>query len=214
LCLHRADSPFGFTDAEVRLVDRLARHLANGCRQSFRLLAANAATAVPGVVVLHPDLTVSAVTGEAERWLAHMADHPADPERLPTAVYAVAAQLQSIEQGTARPSATPTVHVPNIAGGWLHLHASRLNHSAGADIAIVIEPTQPSDVAPLLLSVQGLTPRERDVALLVLRGASTRGISAELHLSPYTVKDHLKSIFEKMGVRSRRDLVAHVLMGR
>ena len=33
-------------------------------------------------------------------------------------MYAVAAQLRSIEQGIAHPGATPTVHVPNVAGGW------------------------------------------------------------------------------------------------
>jgi DNA-binding CsgD family transcriptional regulator len=48
----------------------------------------------------------------------------------------------------------------------------------------------------------------------MLRGASTQAIAAELYLSAYTVKDHLKSIFGKTGVRSRRDLVAHVLTGQ
>jgi DNA-binding NarL/FixJ family response regulator len=48
----------------------------------------------------------------------------------------------------------------------------------------------------------------------VLRGASTKAIGAELHLSAYTVKDHLKSIFDKVWIRSRRDLVAQVLTGR
>jgi DNA-binding CsgD family transcriptional regulator len=106
------------------------------------------------------------------------------------------------------------VRVPSTAGGWLLLHASHLNSSAGGDIAVIIEPAHPGNAAPLLLSAQGLTPRERDVALLVLRGASTQAIAAELHLSAYTVKDHLKSIFDKTGVRSRGDLVARVLSGQ
>jgi DNA-binding CsgD family transcriptional regulator len=214
LCLHRADSPRGFTDAETRLISRLTAHLGNGLRHSLRLRMPGAAAgpALAGVIILHPDLTVAAVTGEAERWLALMPGRPVAPGRLPAAVYTVAAQLRSIEQGLAAPDASPTVCVPSIAGGWLFIHASRLNPSVG-DIAVIIEPTQPNQVAPLLLGARGLTPRERDVALLVLRGTSTQAISAQLHLSPYTVKDHLKSIFDKMGVRSRRDLVANMLTG-
>jgi DNA-binding CsgD family transcriptional regulator len=46
-----------------------------------------------------------------------------------------------------------------------------------------------------------------------LRGASTKAIGQELHLSTYTVKDHLKSIFDKTGVRSCRDLVAQIMTG-
>jgi hypothetical protein len=101
---------------------------------------------------------------EAERWLAHIADQPSDTGRLPTAVYAVAARLRGIENATAEPAAVPTVRVPSTTGGGLLLHASRLNDSAGGDIAVLIEPAHPATTAPLLLSASGLTPRERDVA--------------------------------------------------
>jgi len=213
LCLHRAVSTLGFTRAEMRTISRLTIHLGNACRPSLRMPSQGDTNAAPGVVILHPDRTVAAITDEAERWLTLMTDQAADPGRLPAAVYAAAAQLQSIERGTAHPRATPTVRVPSTAGGWLFVHASRLNPSVRRDIAITIEPAQPMDVAPLRLAAQGLTPREREIALLVLRGASTQTIGTELHLSPHTVKDHLKSIFDKTGVRSRRDLVALILAG-
>jgi DNA-binding CsgD family transcriptional regulator len=215
LCLHRAESPHGFTPAEVRMVGRLAASLGNGCRLSLAAPGTEGIAAIaPGVVVLHPDHTLAAITGEAERLLADVADYSSRPGRLPAAVYAAAACLQSIYRGTALPTASPTVRVRTTNGSWLLVHATHLHGTVDDDIAVIIEAAHPSRNAPLVLRSLGLTPREAEVALLVLRGASTKAIGAELHLSAYTVKDHLKSIFDKAGVRSRRDLMAQVLTGR
>jgi DNA-binding CsgD family transcriptional regulator len=214
LCLHRAESPYGFTLAEVRLVERVAASLGNGCRLSLAGPGTEGIAAIaPGVVVLHQDYTLAAITGEAERLLADFADYSFESGRLPAAVYAAAGCLRSIDQGKALPDASPTVRVRTMHGDWLLVHATHL-HGSVDDIAVIIEPAHPSRNAPLILSSLGLTPRESEVALLVLRGASTKAIGAELHLSTYTVKDHLKSIFDKTGVRSRRDLVGQILTDR
>ena len=45
---------------------------------------------------------------------------------------------------------------------------------------------------------------------LVLKGDSTAQIAAALVVSPHTVQQHFKNIFEKTGVHSRRDLVSKV----
>jgi DNA-binding NarL/FixJ family response regulator len=145
--------------------------------------------------------------------LAQIADHSSNSGRLPAAIYAAAACLQSIDNGVALPDASPTVRVRTMNGDWLLVHATHL-HCTVDDIAVITEPAHPSRNAPLILSSLGLTHREAEVALLVLRGAATKAIGTELHLSTYTVKDHLKSIFDKTGVRSRRDLVAQILTGR
>ncbi len=92
------------------------------------------------------------------------------------------------------------------------VHASRLNGPSGEQgITVVIEEADARSTVPLRLSAHGLSPREGEVAALVLRGTSTRGISATLHISENTVQDHLKAVFDKVGVRSRRELVAAML---
>jgi DNA-binding CsgD family transcriptional regulator len=42
----------------------------------------------------------------------------------------------------------------------------------------------------------------------LVTGIDTRQIAARMFVSEHTVQDHLKSIFAKIGVRSRRELVA------
>ncbi|MCK5148698.1 helix-turn-helix transcriptional regulator [bacterium] len=53
------------------------------------------------------------------------------------------------------------------------------------------------------LSSYGLSPREIDIALLVLAGRSNKEIEFELHISHHTVKNHLYRMYKKVGVNSR-----------
>ena len=43
-----------------------------------------------------------------------------------------------------------------------------------------------------------------------MRGLSMAEVSEELHITPNTVRDHFKAVFDKVGVRSRRELVGQV----
>jgi DNA-binding CsgD family transcriptional regulator len=62
----------------------------------------------------------------------------------------------------------------------------------------------------LLLRAYGLSRREAEVAQLVLQGLGTLGIASKLSIAENTVQQHLKSVFDKTGVGSRRELVARV----
>jgi DNA-binding CsgD family transcriptional regulator len=73
-------------------------------------------------------------------------------------------------------------------------------------VALVIEPAKASEIAPIVVEAYGLTAREVEVTRLIARGLSTDQIASTLFLSRHTVQDHLKAIFEKVGVSSRGEL--------
>ena len=108
-----------------------------------------------------------------------------------------------------------TVTLPRLRtaaddGEWFVLNAAPLATRDGSQgqVVITIEPARPRQVLPLLIAAYDLTAREADVVSRVLHGADTRSIATALHMSAYTVQDHLKAIFRKVGVNSRRELVA------
>jgi DNA-binding CsgD family transcriptional regulator len=75
---------------------------------------------------------------------------------------------------------------------------------------MLLEPATPTEVAPLVLQAYGLTEREMQVAHLVLKGLSTGEIADNLAITALTVQQHLKSVFDKTAVHSRRELVTQV----
>jgi len=79
-------------------------------------------------------------------------------------------------------------------------------------MVIVIEPSGLREVTWLRSTAYGLSPREREIVDLVVRGYSTRQISRVLYISEYTVQDHLSNIFDKIGVRDRRALVKRLYL--
>jgi DNA-binding CsgD family transcriptional regulator len=216
MCLHRERSGLNFTPAEAAFLAKLAPHLAEGLRTSLLIGDAKSTPSPPsgpGLVLLADDLSLVATTPAAEAWLAEVSrsDWPSSLE-LPDAVYAVAARLLALERGShTPPDLMPRLRLRTASGRWLVLHASRLR-AGGTEgrMAVIFEEARPSEIAPLIADAYGLTKRESEITRLVLRGLSTNEVSEELHITPNTVRDHFKSIFDKVGVRSRRELVGQV----
>jgi DNA-binding CsgD family transcriptional regulator len=213
LCLHRERAAPPFTRSEADLLGHLTPHLAAGLRKAL-LTGTSIAGAMldgPGLLVVADDLSLVATTPAAERWLAEIAaaDWP-QTRGLPTAIYQVVARLQALERDDdARTGPMPRVRLRARSGQWLVLHASRLSGPAGpAPIAVIVEVAQPLEIAPLIIQAYDLSKREGEITLCVVRGLSTAEIASELHISAHTVQDHLKAIFDRVGVRSRRELMA------
>jgi DNA-binding CsgD family transcriptional regulator len=80
---------------------------------------------------------------------------------------------------------------------------------------VVIEPaSSPGRSEQMdLLARFGLSRRECEVAAAVIQGRSTGEIAHLLYVSPHTVADHLRKVFDKVGVGSRQQLALRLLGG-
>lgn len=232
-----ADWP-AFDPVEIAFIASLAGPLAEGFRTALIANAAGVqySSDGPGVVVLDDDDGVASITPAAQRWLCDVIDVvPGAPGPLPHVLFAVASHARAIAAGACADKLVARCRVPTRSGRWLVLHGQRLN-TAGQDglqtpaerksgtgpspvalrdrdrgqTCVIIEPASAAELAPLIVCAYGLTDREQQVTRCVLRGMATKEIASALGLSPYTVSDHLRLVFEKVGVSSRTELAARI----
>lgn len=214
LCLHRAQTASCYTPAEAAFMAQLTPHIVDGLRKALLIdsVPLGKAPDGAGVLLLGDDLSIVGITDAAEYWLMELKNvERGNQQILPLPVRAVVAGLKAIESGLVAADSTPKVRLHTQSGQWLVLYASRLKSSGSqAQITVIFEIAQPAEIAPLIMQAYGLTKREGEITQCVLRGWSTTEIAASLHISPNTVQDHLKAIFEKVDVGSRGELAARI----
>lgn len=208
LHLHRDSSSRYYSEEEAEFVAGVAPLLAARLRAGLRALGPpNDPAREPGTIIMDEDLSLVAATEQACQWIDLLGLPPAnDAEPLPGVIYLVAARVASSPQ---RPAPPAWVRLQAADGRWLVVRAAALTGGSQAALgyAITLQPAHSEDLAPLLMRAWALTSREREVARLVMDGLSSEAIAAALFVSVHTVRDHLKTIFRKMGVSRRQDLV-------
>lgn len=210
--LYRAPGDPQFDDEEMQFLKEMSPYLAEGAWRGLLIGEASdpEGPEAPGLLVLGEDWKVESLTPGTERWLAELPD--GDPERgkLPPSVLAVAARALRTAENADMPGEVALARVLSRHGRWIVLHGTALVGNGKYRAAVIVEPAHPARIAPLLMTAYGLTEREQEVTRLVLQGNSTVEIAERLVVSAHTVQQHLKNIFDKTGVRSRRELVGKV----
>jgi DNA-binding CsgD family transcriptional regulator len=214
-----------FTDGETALIRRLAPHLAAGLQAAMMrgpgpsAARATIAPSGPAVLILDQRGRVTQHTPAAEYWLRRLSGLPVgwqEGHGLPTAVWTAVGQLRRglHPETDADRLRVPRVRARTSSGEWMELQAALGEGRDGqlAEIVIVIEPLGPREIAWLRLAAYHLSPREQEVVELVARGATTRQIGRALCIAEYTVQDHLKHIFDKTRVHSRRELLQRLYL--
>jgi DNA-binding CsgD family transcriptional regulator len=215
LALYREPGRRPFDTGELAFLRAAGPALAAGARRALLLAEAAEPDApdapdAPGLVVLDSDWRVESLTPGTERFIADLPDGDWEARGvLPPSVLAVAGRALRTADAES-PGEVAFARVLSRSGRWIVLHGASLHSGGRRRIAVIVEPAHPARIAPLLMAAYGLTEREQEVTRLVLQGHSTAAIAQRLVVSQHTVQEHLKHIFEKTGVRSRRDLVGKV----
>jgi DNA-binding CsgD family transcriptional regulator len=208
--MYRENDRPHFDADEMAFLRAAAPALAEGARHALVLGEASDPEGpdAPAVLVLSDAAEVESATPGAERWVSELPDGDWDAGRLGQAIASVA--VRALRGGEDVPGEVAVARVQTRSGTWMVVHGAALVGNGPPRVAIILEPASPARITPLLMSAYGLTEREQEVTLRVLQGDSTAQIAERLVVSPHTVQEHLKNIFEKTGVRSRRDLVGKV----
>lgn len=198
----------GFDDDEVRAASDLSETIAEGLSASILVeasaCAAPAGGVGPAVAIFGGDDEVEVLTPAAS---ARLEDFPGyTAERLAPALLVAISAARSAGAAGAR------LRVRGCSGCWWVVSATSMDTGDGGRSKVVatIEEARSGDVVPLVVAAFGLSARERDVLIGVLEGQTSVEIADALEISSHTVNDHLKSVFAKAEVTSRRELVARI----
>lgn len=166
--------------------------------QQRRDVAPAVEAGVSGVVVLGADGAIAYRSDAGDRWLEALRVSEQDRETgLPSAILAAAAGIRGdVERAVSR---------VNLPGTVATIEAT----SGGSDgsVALVVSATRSArDLAAP--AAWGLSVAEGRVTALVLQGRSNREVADELSISEHTVEWHLRRVFDRLGVRTRSQLVA------
>ena len=154
-------------------------------------------------------------SSSAEPLLAELSGATVEDGVRSSSIHAIASATRATiaTAGHVSTATLPRSVIKTPAGTWLVLHGGLLGTPRSGEVAIFIQRAHPTLVAPLLLKAYGLTAREQEVTQLILRGATTIQTAQRLTISPHTISDHLKSIFDKTGARTRGELSAKLFFG-
>jgi DNA-binding CsgD family transcriptional regulator len=194
-----------FSTDEVAFVRRVSPTIAEGFRRVLvrQHIDHGEDAREAGILVLGGDpLEVRTATNAARYWLDQLDDGGYAGD-LPT-VIASAARV-------ARSRSTATVlRARTRSGRWLTITAevTDVSGSSQSDVGVVVQPSRPAEIAQIVGAAHGLTRRETEVVLQIASGRTNQEIARSLELSPYTVADHIKSVFAKLDVSTRGELTS------
>jgi DNA-binding CsgD family transcriptional regulator len=213
--LWRREGQPAFSASEADFVAGLSAPLGDALRRVVRQeFTARVATSVeqPGMLMFDHRGRLTSMNEHAAAWLDELPQQELIPTQfgISLPLWLLVTVVRARDSLAAGGDGLARTRVRARSGRWLigHASATRDAHGAPAGAAVTIEAASPALLAPVAVEAYGLTAREQEITRQIARGSGTEGIATSLFLSPHTVRDHVKSILNKVGVSSRGELVA------
>ncbi|GGF68704.1 helix-turn-helix transcriptional regulator [Paenibacillus albidus] len=211
LTLFRSQDSAMFQEEERALVASVTPEIGAMLRSYTLQLAAvkrSAQEEEHGIMVLSEQLIPLTFNAVARKWLSRLREmEQLGDDTLPNPVRAVCSRALADRQSGNAATSRAKISLRLAQGNFLTIMASLLEGPAGlTQLAVLFVPAKSSDILPIIAEAYALSVRELQIVEHIAKGLSTKELAEVLHISRYTVQDHLKSIFAKTGVTSRREL--------
>ncbi len=196
--LRGADAPDYSLD-DVAVIERMVEPLAVTFRDSLRWPRdTRPRISQPGTITVDLAGTFVSVSDRAKDALDLICAAP---------VHSVAASTLAHSRGRHAPQ--PKARLRGSDGTWFTIRGDTVRDTEGraSHASVVIESAPSAHVATIIARACCLSGREETVLGHLARGEGTRDIARALSISPHTVRDHVKGIFDKTGCRSRGELM-------
>ena len=231
LALHRCKGDADFTDHEKRLLADLMPHIAHGLNRPGEIETPFADSGESGLLVFNQRGTIEYMSPQGS-WLLFLATHPTisattvcdpradvavvDDVAIPPQIKHLCDQVVGLANGDKELAAPPVWRHSNPWGGFT-FRAYWLKESDCPETALIGITIERQVPLPLKLSRRfaelSLTPKQTQIAMLLIAGQTYNDIAERLHISTHTVIDHVRKLQEKLDVSSRSELVAALMTG-
>ena len=161
------------------------------------------------MAVLTADFRIAATLNGLSDFLSRAGSAVQDASRLPEPIEDVARRAADVLRGPS------DQHCEIVqAGRPIAVRVARLANADGLSYAVTLEPFSRREPFWEVISTHRLSGRESTIFVQLALGWAPREIAQDLGISTNTVREHVKSIYRKCGVKSRSELIALALSGR
>ncbi|WP_058308966.1 helix-turn-helix transcriptional regulator [Gracilibacillus massiliensis] len=192
---------------EVKKIQKNIKNIVNILNEHLLTATHKAAPlAIQPMLIMSETFTIMYQNDEARKWIHQLCEEESiNNNQLPRSIRSISYRLLKEHQQYTK------IMMRDSIGFLYALEASRLTDYDGKTVIVIKKsPMSHEDWFLYLTKCYKWTAKESEIIRYLIKGDTTKEIAKQLSISPYTVQDHLKSIFFKTDINTRSKLISMV----